>query len=251
MSTRSIIDQVFYREKQRTDSRPLVFDTTALPVKLKLPARLFKPGEIKPIVTIHCTDVRGGFGLAKYQIAAARKLLELGKVPAELALQLPFDIDDASYILALLIRYSGDAYHRLASRRVGDVINHPLTLRTSHGNTGNFGPGWAVDAAHDEVLPRELVAYGVASLTAHVLDVHRHCNAQVILAPHRAWASDRLRDPGLYTWQGIVLEVVRQLGPDVVVIGYGTKAGSGRPVGNDWDPNALYDVKGRPLRQAA
>ncbi len=224
-----------------------------MPVRLKLPARLFKPHEIKPIMTVHVTDVTGGFGVASYQIAPWRKLLEFGKVTAELLAQLPdpTDLGGSSYLLALLQRYSGDAYHNIASRRAGDVINHPLTLRTSASNGGNMGAAWAVDAGHAEQLSPELIAVGQASLMRSILALHEHTGEVVIVVPHRCWSDQRLGDTGIIAWRAIVLPVVEALGPAVCVVGYNTRGGSGRYISTSWDPAALYDDKGRPVARVA
>lgn len=247
LAVRSIVDAVLYSEKQRTSPEFRVFDTSTFPVDLALPSRLYRPGEMVSVVTCHVTDVDGGYGVSKRQVAAARKLIEHGKVPAEIALQLPFDIDDASYMLALLIRYSGAAYHRLASRRVGDVINHPLTLRTSHGNGGNMGPGWACDCGSKERLSPELAAAGIASLSGLVRATFERTGHVVVLVPHRVWSSQRLGDTGSIVWRTIVLAVVEDLGRDMIVVGYNTRGGTGRYISTTFDPSALYDDRGRKL----
>lgn len=79
------------------------FDTTTMPVELDLPV---KPRDPKSVVmlTVHVTDVPGGFGVAKSLVAKWRLRLELGKVPADLESQLPdpADLGGSSFLLGLL-----------------------------------------------------------------------------------------------------------------------------------------------------
>lgn len=253
IALRSAFDRLRFPERQRTTPEVRGFDTTSMPVDLDLPVRLYRPGEIWPVVTVHVTDVMGGFGVAAYQIAPWRKRLELGKVPAELLAQLPdpTDLGGSSYLLALLERYSRDAYHQIGSRRAGNVKNHPLTLRTSHGNDGNGGPGWALDCHHTEELTAELVAVGIASLADLVMALHTLTGKVVAIVPHRAWSSGRRVDPEVRVWQRVILAVVEQLGLAVVKCAYETKSDGGLPIPTTWDEHAHYDVKGRPVKAAA
>lgn len=112
---------------QRATPAILGFDTTTMPVKLKYSPRKRDPKSVV-LLTVHVTDVEGGFSVARYLIAKWRRFLELGKVPRDLTTQLPdvADLGGSSYLLGLLERYSGLAYHRVASRRAGNVRNHPL-----------------------------------------------------------------------------------------------------------------------------
>lgn len=238
---RGLIDRALYRERQHVADRPLSIDATSLPLDLDLPSRPFKAGEIKPVATWHVTDVFGGFGVADYQIAAAKKLIEQGRVSPELAAL-------GAYGLALVVRYHAAAYHGVASRRVGVVRNHPLSLRTSHGNGGNMGIGLAVDCANEEKnLPDALVDASIAMGVDRITELHQATGEVVVSVGHRAWSDDRLDDPDAVVWRLIVIPVVESLGSKVAVIGYNTRASSGRPVPNTWDPRALYDAKGRPL----
>lgn len=247
---RSIFDNLTSREKQHdTAAASSIFDARSFPVDLDLPSRLYRPGERKPWCTVHVTDVRGGFGVAPYQVSKWRTLLAKGKVPSDLLQQLeaPLDVEGSAYVLAYAERYSKCAYHRIASRRLGDVQNHALSLRTSHGNGGNAGTGWALDAEHSELLTQRLVSIGQASLGRHLQEQRELHDVPIIVVPHRAWASDRRVDTSAEPWRKIVRPTVDTLGPSVAVIGYNTAAGGGLPVPRSWDERALFDDRGRRL----
>ena len=235
--------------EQRTTPSVLGFDATSMPVELDHPATV-RPESTVTVLTVHVTDVAGGFGVASSAVKRWRGLLALAKVPGELLVQLPDpeDLGGSSYLLALLERYSRCPYHRIASRRAGDVRNHPLSLRTSHGNGGNLGAGWAVDCGHAERLSPELVAIARVSLAQSIRDVVA-AGGRCVVVPHRVWSGDRTADTSATVWREIVRPTVDLLaGAGVpVVIGYRTVAGSGRPIPRSWDDRALYDDRGREL----
>lgn len=247
IAIRSALDHLLFTERQRTSPQILKFDTTSMPVDLELPVSV---REIKGItmLTVHVTDVEDGFGVSKRAVAKWRRLLELGKVQAELLAQLPDpkDLGGSSYLLALLERYSRAAYHRIASRRAGCVRNHPLRLRTSHGNGGNAGAGWALDVGHLEVLSGEIVMVGRMSITDAILEVIE-AGGRCIVIPHRVWTRGRVADTSRQTWQRVVKPTVVELAANghPVEIGYHTKAGSGLYIPNTWDEDAPYDEKGK------
>lgn len=224
------------------------FDTTTMPVELELPARPRDPKSVV-MLTVHVTDVAGGFGVAKSLVAKWRRMLGLGKVPAELRTQLPdaTDLGGSSFLLGLLERYSQLAYHRIGSRRAGNVRNHPLSLRTSHGNSGNDGAGWALDCGHAEDLTPDLVRVGCASLEAEIREIVASGGGNAIVIPHRAWSDQRRVDTDKRVWMEVVKPTVQSLAGQAVpvVIGYDVKAKSGLPIPRSWDPDALYDDKGR------
>lgn len=258
ISIRSAFDHLRFSQRQRETpdlwtGQTQIFDSTSMPVELELPARLYERGEIESVLTVHVTDVLGGFGIADYQVKRWRRLLEQGKVPHELLAQLPdpTDLGGSSFILALLERYSGAAYHVIGSRRIGAVINHPVTLRTSHGGVGNMGLGWALDADNTEPLSAELVSIGRASLRYLVLKLHELTGKLVILVPHRVWSSGRREDPGKIVWMAIVRPVVDELGATIVEIGYNTKASSGAYITTEWDDRAHYDKRLKPVQRTS
>jgi hypothetical protein len=241
---RSLIDTFLHPQKQHATAHGYAFDLSMLPVDLDLPSRPYADGELSHVVTWHVTDVRGGFGVAAYQIAALKK----AGIPGALDVQRPAACSDESWlwICTLLLRYHRAAYHGLASRRVGVVRNHLRTLRTSHGNGGNRGIGLAVDCDDAETaLPDALVDAGIAMGVERGVEVHKATGETTVHVGHRAWADDRRNDPGAVVWRQIVKPVVESLGPAVAVIGYNTRAGTGLPIPKSWDPSALYDDRGR------
>lgn len=251
---RSILDKLLAPERQRDalsehesellsgHREPPAHDTTAWPYELALPSRPRDPSTVK-LITVHVTDVDGGFGVSRQLLAKWARLVELGKVP-------PGFEDADPYELALLERYSGCAYHRIVSRRVGLVTNHPLSLRTSHGNGGNVGAGWAIDCSHKETLAPAFATLACDSLEDLILDCHEASQAEVVVVPHRAYSKKRSVDTDRHVWSEIVRpsvdHVTRLFGPGIVRIGYEIVEG-GRPITTDWDDRALFDPKGRRL----
>ena len=224
---RSFADALLYRERQedRLEARaePPAHDLTSWPVDLALPSRVRSLEDLAPLVTVHVTDVDGGFGVSKQQLKAA-----------------------GDYETALLRRYHGCAYHRMVSRRVGLVTNHPLTLRTSHGNGGNRGAGWAIDCGHREALSDAFVAAAIDSLEDFILDVYEATQAHrtsdpgpVVVVPHCVFSKKRKADTSGTVWRLIVVpavaRVVEDYGPSVVRIGYDVVEG-GYPIPADWGP---------------
>lgn len=261
IALRSILDRLQHSERQdaaRLTPEPAShvrrINTTSMPVDLKHPPRMRTPAEMAylQVLTAHVTDVDGGYGVAKFQLDRWRARLQTGKVPADLLGQLtdPADLGGASFELALLERYSAAPYHRIGSRRLGSIRNHPMGLRTSHGGPGgNDGGGWALDCDNTEKLAPSLVEIGMASLDDAIAEMLELGAPRVVVVGHRAWEKNRLQDPGAIVWREVVVPVVdaRARAGFPVVIGYRTKAGTGLPVPLSWDDRALFDDRGRAL----
>lgn len=194
-------------QHDRSDEPTPEHDTTWLPVELALPARTRTKPE--PWLTVHVTDVSGGFGVTKSAVKRWERVIAADKhAPSSSAFE-----------SALLERYSGCAYHRIGSRRVGAVRNHPATLRTSHGNAGNKGMGWALDAGHREELTPALVGAGIRSLAGGIEECYAAADdGPVHVVPHAVWSGQRRVDTDARTWRAIVLPVVEALGPTVCMI---------------------------------
>lgn len=224
------------------------YDTTSFPLDLSLSSRSRSATTVE-LVTVHVTDVTGGFGVAKSAVARWRKLLEHDDVPRELVRQLPapHDLGGSSFTLALLERYARCPYHWIGSRRAGVVRNHTAELRTSHGAGGNRGLGWALDAGHDEALSDELVAAGFRSLVQCISEAHEGSGSVIDVVPHRVFSASRRVDPGAAVWRTIVLSAVDALGPSVCQVNYDLVEARGRPVPWTWDSHALFDERGQRL----
>lgn len=247
---RSFVDHLINRERQHEAANVAHYNTTSMPIDLDLPSSLRDPQHVALLVA-HVTDVDGGFGVASAAVKRWRGLLERGKVPIELLVQLPdaTDLGGSSYTLALLERYSRIAYHWIGSRRVGVVHNHPLSLRTSHGDGGNVGGGWALDVGHNETLSAAARDAGLSSLDAAIEHIIEHGAGRVIVCPHRCFSAARRGDTDRVVWQTIVRPTVDRWAASGanVVIGYNTAHGGGRPIPRSWDDRALYDDRGRWL----
>lgn len=218
---RSIVDNFLYSEKQTTARFPTlpyvwshVQKDRNLP--LKLPAR--ERTLCEPLITIHCTDVKGGFGVAKKH--------------------------KDRFEAALLDRYAGLAYHAIASRRVGSVYNQSLLRRTSHGNGGNRGAGFAVDCAHGEPLSEELASAAFRALYLLVDEVWRLTGDIVSLVPHRVFSASRRNDPGEHVWK-IVSAV--EIANKRCRIDYSMFEAGGLPIPVTWDDRALFNSRGELL----
>lgn len=211
--------------------------TRAFPVELELPSRVRET--ISPLVTVHVTDVKGGFGVSKKSVKkwTAALLLSPGPLPGLTATE-----------LALAERYSHCAYHWLASRVLGIVRNHPPTLRTSHGNGGNRGLGFSVDCGHKEVLSDPFADTARAALLRCIEEAHEATGEVVLVVPHRVFSAGRRVDTDVEVWRKVVLPVVGTLGPQVCRIDYEMAEGGGRPVPRSWDDQALFDDAGRRLK---
>lgn len=216
----------------------------AFPLALKLSSRARSPRTVG-LVCAHVTAVAGGYGTTPRQRARWA-----GGHPV---------LEGDAELLALLERYHRAAYHWIGSRAFGGLVvhNHPIELRTSHGNGGNRGLGVGVDCAPGELEPgalapraREaLIESGRGAVRGALLEAHeRGEGGPADLVPHRAFSAGRRGDPGPAPWREIFLPVVRELGPSVARVDYELAEGSGRPVPISWDPAAVFDDRGRRLQ---
>lgn len=219
------------------------FDISPLPADK---SKIYGPRDaaLVDLVTAHVTDVRGGFGVSKTAVRRWRKLIDTSAVP--LALFPDVDVDDMTpERLALWERYRRLGYHRIGGTN-GDVIrNHPIALRTKHGNAGNDGVGWALDVGHNEPLDDFMVETGRASLRLAILDTFEAGpDRWITVVPHRVFSAMRLNDTNVYVWRNVVLSVVAEL-HEIARIDYELREGTGKPVPRSWDSSARYDDRGR------
>lgn len=205
-------------------------DVTAWPVHLDLPFRARRVDEIRSEITVHITSIKGGFGLSARQVDRWEALLETSEARK----------------MALLERYAGCAYHWIISRELGIIRNHDPLLRTSHGNRGNRGIGFALDVGIGEDLSAEFANQARRGLILAVDDLRTRTGEAVNLTAHRCFSSKRRADPGEIVWSQVVRPVANAL-RDATRIDYTLAEDSGRPIPRSWDPSALFDDRGRRL----
>lgn len=219
--------------------------------------RVHDLGELDTIV-VHITAVRGGFGVSARRVRFWQAVLDGSarppeRFPVDLLRALPIGrIEDQARRLALWERYRTVPYHQIAAANGDSLANHDLARYSWHAGLGNYGVGWALDCGAGERLDDWLVSTGQASLGALIHRIDPTYSRTIWVVPHRAFTRGRVRDTGGEVWARVVKPVV--LATPNVRIDYQLRMGTGRPVPIDWDPEALYDSKGRPLpafREAA
>lgn len=213
------------------------------------------------MIVVHVTAVVGGFGLAASARKRWRATLDhpfLVDVPDELISQL-IDCGDVEQLdafygvvdpdllarrLGTWERYRSTPYHQIGSQAGDSIANRALSQRSYHAGLGNDGVGLAIDAGPQEPLSSDLIETGRLSLhnlANRLLDAGAPGPFKV--QPHRCFDSNRVRDTDLYVWREIVLPVVAKRSD--LYIDYELQLGTGRPVPREWDPSAMYDLRGR------
>ncbi len=248
LARRASLEEEAVREKEFAD---VGFDLTSWkPKKLKA----YKQPRTSPPerITVHVTDVNGGFGVSKRRVDAHRKS---PSAPPEVLKQLRGTTDDVlARRLALWERYKDLAYHVIAAGNGDVILNRPLHEMTWHGNGSNrTAAGWAIDVGHKQVLDDFMIETGRASLRSlisrmfdelRVAEMIPHTHT-IHIAPHRAFSASRRNDTNIEVWTKVVKHVVAET--ENVFIDYEIKMGKGRPVPSSWDPAALFDARGRRL----
>ena len=200
-------------------------------------------------VVVHVTDVKGGYGIAKYQIDKQRALYRKGLIDARLLDQLPNpnDLETSFRLLALWARYANEPYHWIGARNGTTIHNHITGLRTAHGNWGNRGVGWAADCGRNEPMDAGMLVSFQQSLQWCIEQTYQDNGGQRIrITPHRAYSKARRPDPNRNVWLHIVKPVVTRLTTQAY-LDYDHFEDTGLPVPNTWDPDARYDAKGKRL----
>lgn len=205
---------------------------------------------------VHITAVSGGFGVSRKSLAIWDAAVSAGILQKRFPLlyeQLRASqaLDDHDLLvrrLATWERYRKTPYHQIGSQS-GDVLaNRSLDQRSYHAGPGNYGAGCAFDCGLADKLTDDFVATCQAALrTLHfrmrsVGDPSR----QILVEPHRAYSSQRRKDPGPAAWAAIVIPVV-EADPRLVV-DYELCMADGLPVPRSWDNRALFDDKGKRIR---
>jgi hypothetical protein len=221
----------------------LHIDQTHLP-----PVRKYKAAPADSIITVHVTDVQGGFGVLKSAVNRWQARIGEHMVREYNAPRVSSGVLDAR-LFALCERYKGLPYHRITSHAGDEILNHEFGLRTPHGNGGNRGVGWAIDVGRSEALNSAQISGGRVTLRRLILDVLDFVSdpGHVLVLPHRAFSPRRLPDPGPIVWRDIVRPVVDEFPARTVRIDYHYAEAGGRPVPLSWDPDAKYDDRGRVI----
>lgn len=250
----AIAARVNEQQRRQETFAARAFDIGSIPwTKRKGSRRKRHVGHIDRIV-IHVTGVHGGFGVSKRLRKRWERTVEIGRVDTDLVAQLVearanrFGDGKLAQRLALWERYRNTPYHEIAAAN-GDVLrNRRLAQRSYHAGKGNDGAGLAIDCAHDEELDDWLIETGRAAFSDLVRRLRRHGdpNRELLVGPHRATSGQRRLDPNVGVWREIVLPMVESLQPNIV-IDYEWKLSTGRQVPDVWDPDALYDSRGRRL----
>jgi hypothetical protein len=265
--------QLAERQIEQQKFRQGGYELFELPVEQwKASSRLRDLSKLNYIVT-HVTAVKGGFGVSSTArkrweriLGSGRLLRSTGHPSLDEQLEAggvwfrreggfePADGEDTRSIanrLGLWQRYrSSVPYHQIASRN-GDIIkNRELSHRTWHANAGNFGAGFAVDCGPDEKLDSWMIETGRQALRVlytRIIDVSEYAQKHgVRVVPHRAFSSGRRRDTNPEVHREIVIPVVKEI--DGLDIDYKMQMDKGRPIPREWDPNALYDSRGRRIK---
>jgi hypothetical protein len=239
------------------------FDIDELPI----PAKSFKASKIPrdpaslTHIIVHVTAVRGGFGLAASAHRRWRQHIEAHDIPGVILHDLfasgdmmdvdipqPVDPDRLARRLGLWERYRNTPYHEIASQTGDCVANRRLEQRSHHaGDLNAFSAGFAMDCAPDEPMSSDFVAtcrHGLLCL-AHRM-ANKDAETPIKVGPHRSGSSQRRNDTARTAWLAVIKPTCQEH-PDLLAIDYHLRVGSGLPVSRSWDPDALYDDRGRKL----
>lgn len=159
---------------------------------------------------------------------------------------------------ALHERMCGTPYH-LAGLLNGDALHiNPLLWYTHHGNGANKRSiAVAVDGYYpglerkrkpkhndldDFMIETMRAVTRVAMIKADAAHIHiKYADA------HRVYSGGRVGDPGEALWNEVVLWAVKEYD---LAVRYDRKVDSGRPIPVEWDRLALYNYRGRRIKEA-
>lgn len=231
------------------------FDVTQWPkgkVKSYASARPRPPTHM----TIHVTDVAGGFGVGKKRTQYWADRVIVGNLPEYLPPLPEDDVFLAAQRLALWERLKDQAYHQVACQNGDSLATRAIEDWSWHAGkwANTWACGFAVDCHHGEDLTDWLIDTGRAAMRAlahrmvarHV-KVLEELRAPILVHPHRSTSGDRRVDPQgrrpRGVWTDIVIPVVESMAE--LEVDYELRKGNGRPVPDIWDKGALYDWRGR------
>ena len=244
---------------------------------IRLPPGLVRPENVKryaqerdpaaiDLIVGHVTDVTGGFGIQKWGKDGWQtwlKRLRGGDVPSIKgeAFSLLEDIKaefgrlsdrELAEVLALCSRYAQVPYHRLASRKLGELENRPFGHRTKASGAGNGGIALAVDCGHREEIDNAFVKAGQNMVAAAVVELVAHGDPRrpIAYAPHGCFSRSRWNDTHrivhLRVYKPIILQLRRE--SYNVYIDYERAVSGGRAITTRDDPEAHFDARGRRVR---
>lgn len=265
---RNIAEQLKRGLRIVTDAPDASPDSLASPTWVTLPPSLVRPENAKrarverdpadvDLIVGHVSDVTGGFGVQRWGEDGWKTWLanmRSGGVPSGLledvmGAQPTSDQDAAVLLLALCSRLAQLPYHRMASRKLGEVKNRPLEHRTWASGAGNGGVAFAMDCGHREELNNPFIQAGINALCglAYELTNHGDPNREIFYAPHGCFSRQRWNDTHRIVHLAVVKPAIEQLrfaGVNIS-IDYERAVDGGRAITTRDDPEAHYDTKGR------
>lgn len=277
LTARNILEQAKRLARVVTDPPAVAPERLRDFTSIRLPPGLVRPENAKryaqerhpahiDLIVGHVTDVAGGFGVQKWGKDGWRtwdKRLRDGDIPSVdgEAFSLLEDIKqefgplsdrELAEVLALCSRYAQVPYHRLASRRLGEVENRPFRHRTKASGAGNGGIALAMDCGHREEIDDAFIEAGKNMVHGAYHDLaERHGPERVVFyAPHGCFSRSRWNDTHrivhLRVYKPAILEL-KASGYDIR-IDYERAEAGGRQLTTRDDPEAHFDTKGRRVR---
>ena len=163
--------------------------------------------------------------------------------------------------VALRRRFYNVACHVAALRNGETLYVNGLLRYVWQGNVSNrFGVGLEVDGHYlgVEDMPHTISGDKDADvLDERTIEAARRGVRFIVeegarigcrithIQPHRNYSRSRRNDCGEALWRNVALWAVRELG---LKVDYEVALNEGRPVPDVWDPDALYDWRGRKLK---
>lgn len=202
-----------------------------------------------PFIVVHCTGIATGFGARRSSIPVWQRLLDDPTYqPPEL--RYLRNRTDLARNLAVWERLRETPYHRIGCQSGHVIRNRPLRQRSYHGGpVGNDGAGFAMDCSPTTTFTSDFARTCKAALWDLAREmIAAGCSTPIRVFPHRCVEAPNRRgnDPGAEPWRTVVMPAVDEH-RDVLEIDYEMRANRGLPIPRTWDPNALYDAKGRRL----
>jgi len=277
LTARNILEQAKRLARVVTDPPTAAPERLRDFTSIRLPPGLVRPENAKryaqerdpagiDLLVGHVTDVTWGFGVQKWGKDGwstwARRLRD-GDIPSVdgEAFSLLEDIkaefgplSDAGLaeVLAHLSRLAQLPYHRLASRKLGEVENRPFHHRTKASGAGNGGIALAMDCGHREEIDDAFVQAGQNMVLGAYFELTEHGDPErpITYDPHGVFARSRWNDTHRIVHLRVYKPAIDELrrGGHNVCIDYERAEAGGRQITTRDDPEAHFDTKGRRVR---